>query len=100
MQASFKAEEGGIRDLGLERAAAREADGSNSRYDEPDAEGIRPFFRTISQELASFAVDVEISYRFSVAQRAVDGGAIDHQRQFQIEQQEQRPQALCHLVDH
>lgn len=54
VQASFKAEEGGIRDLGLERAAAREADGSNSRYDEPDAEGMRPFLRTACQWLASF----------------------------------------------
>jgi hypothetical protein len=46
VQASFKAEEGGIRDLGLLRAAAREADGSNSRYEEPEAEGISPVLRT------------------------------------------------------
>ena len=38
--------EGGIRDLGLARAAAREADGSNSRYEEPEAVGIRPVLRT------------------------------------------------------
>lgn len=31
VQASFNAEEGGIRDWGDERAAEREADGSNSR---------------------------------------------------------------------
>lgn len=47
MQASLSAEEGGIRDLGLERAAAREADGSNSRYEEPDAVGINPVFKTV-----------------------------------------------------
>lgn len=47
MQASFKAEEGGIKDLGVSRAAAREAEGWNSRYEEPEAEGIRPVFRTV-----------------------------------------------------
>lgn len=46
VQASLSAEEGGIRDLGLERAAAREADGSNSRYEEPEAVGISPVLRT------------------------------------------------------
>lgn len=46
VQASLSAEEGGIRDLGLERAAAREADGSNSRYEEPEAVGINPVLRT------------------------------------------------------
>lgn len=46
VQASLSAEEGGIRDLGLERAAAREADGSNSRYEEPEAVGISPVFKT------------------------------------------------------
>ena len=52
VHASFKAEDGGIRDVGLDRAAAREGEGSNSRYAEPEADGIRPVLRTRSLQFS------------------------------------------------
>lgn len=44
---SFKAEDGGTRDLGFERAAESAEEGSSSMYAEPDAEGMRPVFKTV-----------------------------------------------------
>lgn len=46
VQVSFNADDGGIKDVGLERAAASDADGSNSRYAEPAADGMRPVLTT------------------------------------------------------
>lgn len=77
VQASFKADEGGIRDLGLERAAAREAEGSNSRYEEPEAEGMRPVLRTKAESVrpchCQRAFNCIDSYRFSSARSVVVG---------------------------
>lgn len=46
VQASFRDDEGGIRDLGFWRAACRDGEGSYSRYAEPDAEGMTPVLKT------------------------------------------------------
>jgi hypothetical protein len=58
VHASLRADEGGIRDLGLARAAAREAEGSNSRYDDPEAVGMRPVLRTEALSVSYVVVNI------------------------------------------
>jgi hypothetical protein len=58
VHASLRADEGGIRDLGLARAAAREAEGSNSRYDDPEAVGMRPVLRTETLTVSYVVVNI------------------------------------------
>lgn len=44
-----------MRDWGDDRAAERKAEGSNSRYAEPDAEGIKPVFKTSHDDVSDSA---------------------------------------------
>lgn len=97
----MSAEDGGIRDLGLERAAAREADGSNSRYEEPEAVGINPVFRTVEFRVsAAHTKLVRDSYRFCVVQRVGAGAGRALRRLWRILAEKQRLGRGCHQADH
>lgn len=50
-----------MRDWGDDRAAEREAEGSNSRYAEPDAEGIKPVFKTSQDDVSDSAIHKRIA---------------------------------------
>lgn len=101
VQATLSADEGGIRDLGLERAAAREADGSNSRYEEPEAVGINPVFKTVRFTVSAVNLKLDrSSYRFSVVQRVGAGAGRGLWRLWWILGEKHRLGAWYHLVDH
>lgn len=97
----MSAEDGGIRDLGLERAAAREADGSNSRYEEPEAVGINPVFKTVAFDVSvAHTKLVRDAYRFSVVQRVGAGAGRARRRLWRILAGKQRPGVWCPQVGH
>lgn len=96
----MRAEDGGIRDLGFERAAAREADGSNSRYEEPEAVGINPVFKTVALGVSGVDAKLRGSYRFSVVQQVGVGAGRAGRRLWLILVERQRLVGGCHQVGH
>jgi hypothetical protein len=91
--------------LGLARAAASEAEGSNSRYEEPEAVGMRPVLRTYTFMVSGSNLQLQgkrsmATYRFSVARKVVAGAEHGLWHSCQIVGLKQKLLALCHLVAH